>query len=67
MWTQYEDFAYSRIELFHGQTYRLYTDNPDLAFAGYVHITQHYIDTSGSINDSGYTASKGTSIGYGSE
>ena len=59
-WTRYEGFAYSRVELFHQETYRLYTDNPELYFTGYIHITEHY--------NSGYSpSSKGSSIGYGSE
>ena len=61
VWTQYEGFAYSRVELFNEETYRLYTDNSELAFAGYIHTTEHYRDSSASVS------SKGSSIGYGSE
>ena len=63
VWTEYEGFAYSRVELFHEETYRLYTDNPELAFAGYIHTTEHYMDSS----FSGYVSSKGSSVGYGSK
>ena len=59
-WARYEGFAYTRVELFHLETYRLYTDNPELTFTGYIHTTSHH-------KKSHYPSSKGSSIGYGSE
>ena len=59
-WRRYEEFASTVYEMYDGDTYRLYTENEELEFAGYILTIYHYRDTS-------YRHSATSSnIGYGS-
>ena len=58
-WKRYEELASTAYEMYDGETYRLYTDNQDLRFAGYMLTAWHQIDSS-------YLPSATSSnIGYG--
>ena len=48
-------------EMYDGETYRLYTDNQDLRFAGYMMTAYQRLDTSFPLSASS------TNIGYGSK
>ena len=60
-WKRHEEFASTAYEIYNGETYRLYTDNQNLKFVGYMMTAYQRIDTSYSLS------ATSCNIGYGSK